>query len=416
MKQAYMDKIVTPQQAVMAVRSGDWVDYGFSGGFPELLDKALAARRDELSDVKIRGGLVYNPRIEVIECDPEQKAFSWYSWHIGGYERKAQSKGLIRFVPALLRQVPFLYRQYLRTDVAFVPVSVPDEDGYCGLGIADYTYRTIMETAGKVIFEINEKLPTLQGLDGYHRVHLSEADYIVEGEHSDLPVQSYKAPTETEFAIAKHVVQEIPDGAVLALGVGGVPFTVANMIAESDLKNLGCHTGTISDAFMNIWKAGKLDNSRKEVAKGRSAWNLAIGSAEFYDWLRENPDLFYPADLDFIHSPERIGSMKNVISINGGVQMPEAAFGHRRAARFPGRRLPLGGRQRLHLHRFFQKGQGRKPDLQYRSLYSRGMHDFRAAGNDPERGDGVRDRASYGQDGPREGGGDDRDRAPAVQG
>ena len=79
-----MDKIVTPQQAVMAVRSGDWVDYGFSGGFPELLDKALAARRDELSDVKIRGGLVYNPRIEVIECDPEQKAFSWYSWHIGG--------------------------------------------------------------------------------------------------------------------------------------------------------------------------------------------------------------------------------------------------------------------------------------------------------------------------------------------
>ena len=321
MKQAYMDKIVTPQQAVMAVRSGDWVDYGFSGGFPELLDKALAARRDELSDVRIRGGLVYNPRIEVIECDPEQKAFSWYSWHIGGYERKAQSKGLIRFVPALLRQVPFLYRQYLRTDVAFVPVSVPDEDGYCGLGIADYTYRTIMETAGKVIFEINEKLPTLQGLDGYHRVHLSEADYIVEGEHSDLPVQSYKAPTETEFAIAKHVVQEIPDGAVLALGVGGVPFTVANMIAESDLKNLGCHTGTISDAFMNIWKAGKLDNSRKEVAKGRSAWNLAIGSAEFYDWLRENPNLFYPADLDFIHSPERIGSMKNVISINGGVQL-----------------------------------------------------------------------------------------------
>ena len=321
MNQEYLKKYVTPEQAVKVVKSGDWVDYGFSGGFPDLLDKALAARRDELTDVKIRGGLVQRSWIEVVECDPEQKAFTWYSWHVGAYERKLQSRGLIRFVPALLRQVPFLYRQYLHTDVVFVPVSVPDEDGYCGLGIASYCYKTIMANAGTVIFEINEKLPKLQGVDGSHRVHLSEADYIVEGEHPDLPMQSYKAPTETEFAIAKLVTAEIPDGAMLSLGVGGVPFTVANMLAESDLKHLGCHTGTISDAFLNIWKAGKMDNSLKEVANGRFAWNLAMGSAEFYDWLREYPDLFYPADLDFIHSPSRIGTMKNVISINGGVQL-----------------------------------------------------------------------------------------------
>ena len=321
MNQEYVKKLVTADQAVKAVKSGDWVDYGFAGGFPELLDKALAKRKDELTDVKLRGGLVINPRIEAVECDPEQKAFSWYSWHVGGYERKLQSRGLIRFVPTLLRQLPFLYRQYLKTDVAFVPVSVPDEDGYCGLGIASYAYKTIMAQASTVIFEVNEKLPRLQGVDGSHRVHISDADYIVEGEHSDLPVQSYKAPSETEYAIAKLVVDEIPDGAVLSLGVGGIPFTVANMIAESDKKHLGCHTGTISDAFMNLWKAGKLDNSLKEVANGRSAWNLAMGSAEFYDWLRENPELFYPADLDFIHSPGRIGTMKNVISINGGVQL-----------------------------------------------------------------------------------------------
>ena len=343
MLQEYANKLVTPEQAVKAVKSGDWVDYGFSSGFPELLDKALAARKEELTDVKLRGGLVYHSRIEAVECDPEQKAFSWYSWHVGGYERKLQSRGLIRFIPALLRQVPYLYRQYLRTDVAFVPVSVPDENGYCGLGLASYTYKTIIQTAKTVIFEVNEKLPTLQGVDGSHRVHLSEADYIVEGEHSDPPTQSYKAPSETEFAIAKLVLDEIPDGAVLSLGVGGIPFTVANMIAESDKKHLGCHTGTISDAFMNIWKAGKLDNSKKEVANGRSAWNLAVGSPEFYEWLRENPELFYPADLDFIHSPERIGTMKNVISINGGVQMD--LMGQENAESFGTRQLSGTGGQ-----------------------------------------------------------------------
>ena len=85
----YKSKIVTAEAAVAAaVKDGDWVDYGFGGGFPELLDKALAARKGHLRDVKIRGGLVIRPRIEVVEADPEQESFSYYSWHISDYERK----------------------------------------------------------------------------------------------------------------------------------------------------------------------------------------------------------------------------------------------------------------------------------------------------------------------------------------
>ena len=96
-------KFVTAEVAARAVHSGDWVDYGFGGGFPELMDKAIAARKGELKDVKIRGGLVIRPRIEVVECDPEQSAFHYYSWHIGDYERKLQSRGLCEFIPMILR-------------------------------------------------------------------------------------------------------------------------------------------------------------------------------------------------------------------------------------------------------------------------------------------------------------------------
>ena len=75
----YKSKIVTAEAAVAAaVKDGDWVDYGFGGGFPELLDKALAARKGHLRDVKIRGGLVIRPRIEVVEADPEQEPGSAY--------------------------------------------------------------------------------------------------------------------------------------------------------------------------------------------------------------------------------------------------------------------------------------------------------------------------------------------------
>lgn len=321
MLEQFKEKFVSPEVAAKAVRSGDWVDYGFGGGFPELMDRALAARKGEVTDVKIRGGLVIRPRIKVVEQDPEQSSFSYYSWHIGDYERRLQSQGLVKFMPMILRFLPDLYRFHIKVDVAFVPVSRPDDRGYCGLGISNYAWRVIFENARTVVFEINERLPTLQGVDGSHRVHLSEADYIVEGEHEPLPVRGYKAPSSTDIQIAKNVVAEIPDGAVLSLGVGGVPFTVAQMLAESGLSDLGCHTGTISDAFLALHRAGKLTNRRKEIDAGRSTWNLAMGSQELYDWIAAEPQLFRPGDVDYVHSPERMAKMSNFISINGGVQL-----------------------------------------------------------------------------------------------
>ena len=322
MREQRQTKFVTPEEAVQAVRDGDWVDYGFGAGFPELLDRALAGRVGRVADVKIRGGLVIRPRIEVVERDPEQQSFTYYSWHIGDYERKLQSRGLVKFMPVMLRSLPCLYRdKHIRCDVAFVPVSAPDSQGYCGLGISNYAWRTILESARTVVFEINEKLPRLQGVDGSHRVHLSEADFAVEGEHEPLPQRSYREPSAMDLQIAKLVVEEIPDGAVLSLGVGGVPFTVAKLLAQSDRKDLGCHTGTISDAFLELWKAGKLTNAKKEVDRGWSTWNLAMGSQELYDWLDREPQLFRPGDLDYVHSVERISQMSNVISINGGVEV-----------------------------------------------------------------------------------------------
>ena len=80
-----IQKFVTPEEAARAVRPGDWVDYGFGGGFPELMDRALADRVGQIEDVKVRGGLVIRPRIEVVERDPEQISFRYHSWHIGDY-------------------------------------------------------------------------------------------------------------------------------------------------------------------------------------------------------------------------------------------------------------------------------------------------------------------------------------------
>ena len=96
---AKQPKICTPAEAAKAIQSGDWVDFGFGSGFAELMDQALADRRDELTDVKIRGGLVYQPIIHTVDCDPEMKHFQYYSWHLGAYERKLFTQGRLHFVP-----------------------------------------------------------------------------------------------------------------------------------------------------------------------------------------------------------------------------------------------------------------------------------------------------------------------------
>jgi acyl-CoA hydrolase len=317
----YQNKVMSPADAAKVVKAGDWVDFGFGSGFPELMDAALAARRDELHGVKIRGGLVYRPAIQVVECDPEQKSFEYYSWHLGAAERKYYTAGQIHFVPMLLRLLPQMYREYLHVDVACIPVSRPDKNGYCGLGLANYCWKTIMKAAKTVIFEINENLPTLHGLHDSHRVSLADADIIVEGKHEPLTTNSYRKPSEADLKIAEYVTAEIPDSATLSLGVGTIPFTIANALVQSDKTDLGCHTGTISDAFMMLYKAGKLTNKKKEIDTGYCTWNLASGSQELYDWLQNEPQLFRPDDLDYVHNPRTMEKISNFVSINGGVQL-----------------------------------------------------------------------------------------------
>lgn len=85
--QEYRAKLTTPERAVQVIQSGDWVDYNFTLAQPIVLDKALAARKDELLDVKVRGGFLLKP-LEIVRVDHERKHFCYNSWHFSPHERK----------------------------------------------------------------------------------------------------------------------------------------------------------------------------------------------------------------------------------------------------------------------------------------------------------------------------------------
>ena len=234
--QEYQRKLRTPEEAVQVVKSGDWVDYTSVLCYPPLLDAALAKRRDELTDVKVRGNLLFGP-IQIIECDPVREHFIYNSWHCSAYERRMCDQGRCNYIPMIFRNQPFYYRNFLTVNVAMMAVPPMDKHGYFNFSCAVGVGRSILERADVVILEVNEHLPRICG--GFDEcIHLSEVDYVVEGPHDPLPQFPVAVPTTEDRAIAEWIVPHISDGATVQLGIGGMPNVVGSLLAQSDVISL----------------------------------------------------------------------------------------------------------------------------------------------------------------------------------
>ena len=306
----YRSKLRTPEEAVRVVRSGDWVDYMSNVCFPTLLDEALSRRRDELHDVKIRGNLIFGP-IQAVECDPTREHFVYNSWHCSSYERKLTDRGLCNYIPMIFRNLVPYYRHFLTVNVAMLCVTPMDKHGYFNLSCSTGIARGIIEKADIVIVEVNEHLPRILG--GFDEsVHISEVNFVVEGEHAPLPQFPIEAPTPEDIQIAHDIVPNIPSGATIQLGIGGMPNVVGS---QSDLKDLGMHTELCGDAYFELFKAGKLTNTRKKLHRNKGITGIAFGSQDLYDWLDQNPGVIV-APLEYVNAPETIGQLDNMISIN----------------------------------------------------------------------------------------------------
>lgn len=316
----YADKLISAEEAVKVVKSGDWVDYGWTTITPVALDKALAARAEELEDVKVRGGiLMWEPEIFKVENTADH--FTWNSWHMSGIERKAISKGFAYYCPLRYSELPRWYRENIRhVDVAMFQVAPMDKHGYFNFGPNASHLAAVCEVADVIIVEVNENMPRCLG--GFEEgVHVSQVTYIVEGDNPPVgQMGGGGAPTDVDRAVAKMIVEEIPDGACLQLGIGGMPNTVGSMIAESDLKDLGVHTEMYVDGFVDIAKAGKITGARKNIDKGRQVYAFGAGTQKLYDYLNENPACM-SAPVDYTNDVRTIAQLDNFISINNAVDL-----------------------------------------------------------------------------------------------
>ncbi|NEX00794.1 butyryl-CoA:acetate CoA-transferase [Pseudobutyrivibrio sp. NOR37] len=316
----YKKKLTTAAEAVKVVKSGDWVDYGWCTGTADALDKALAARTDELRDVKVRGGIVMKlPAI--FEREDAAEHFTWNSWHMGGIERKLIARGCCFYSPLRYSELPRYYREHIEPNDVLMIVTAPmDNHGYFNFGPNASHLMAAVENSKHIIVEVNKNMPRCLG--GFEEgVHISKVDAIVEGDNpAILEMGGGGAPTDVDKAVAKLIVEEIPNGACLQLGIGGMPNTVGAMIAESDLKDLGVHTEMYVDAFVDIARAGKITGAKKNIDRFRQTYAFGAGTKKMYDYMDENPELM-SAPVDYTNDIRQISALDNFISINNAVDV-----------------------------------------------------------------------------------------------
>ena len=316
----YQQKLVSADEAVKIIKSGDWVDYGWCTGTPDALDKALAKRTDELKDVKLRGGILLKP-LAVFEREDAGEHFGWNSWHMSGIERKYISRGFAYYSPIRYSELPRYYRDSIQPDdVVMLMVAPMDKHGYFNFGPNASHLTAMCETSKKIIVEVNENMPRCLG--GFENgVHISDVTYIVEGDNPPIGELGGGGPaTDVDKAVAKLIVDEIPNGACLQLGIGGMPNAVGSLIAESDLKDLGVHTEMYVDAFVDIAKAGKINGSKKNIDRFRQTYGFGAGTKKMYDYLDENPELM-SAPVSYTNDIRSISALDNFMSINNAVDI-----------------------------------------------------------------------------------------------
>ncbi len=312
-KSIYQSRLVTADEAVSKIKSGDRVVFGHAVGEPMILVDALIKNKDSYENIEIVH-MVAMGKGEYVK--PEMaKHFHHNAVFVGGVTREAVSEGRADYTPCFFHEVPRLFKEgYLPVDVALIQISSPDDHGFCSFGVScDYT-KPAAECAKLVIAQVNENMPRTMG-DAF--IHISDIDCIVE---ASIPLVELKPPriTEVEEAIGKNCASLVEDGATLQLGIGAIPD--AALLFLKNKKDLGIHSEMISDGVLELIESGVITNKMKTIHKGKIVVSFLMGTKKLYDFVNNNP-MVEMYSVDYVNNPVVIMKNYKMVSINSCVQV-----------------------------------------------------------------------------------------------
>ena len=314
-KKLYQSRVVTAEEAVRKINSGDRVFLTGNCSVPQKVLSALVDYAPHLQDVEVVQALSVGPADYVsLDMAGHLRVNTMF---VSSNIREAVQAGRADFTPVLLSEFTLLFKNnYLPLDVALVHLSPPDNYGFCSFGVEVGLTKTPAESARIIIAEVNQQMPRTLG-DSF--IHISNVDYIVPVDYSlvEMPMAGNDS-SEVIDRIAGHVAELIPDGATIQMGIGAIPDTMLKYLYEK--KDLGIHTELFSDGVIDLVEAGVLTNARKTLHPGKIIAGFILGTKRLYDWVDDNP-LIELHPTEYVNDPFVIAQNENMVAVNSAIEV-----------------------------------------------------------------------------------------------
>ena len=320
-KEDYESKIISAEEAVKVIKSGDSVAFAY-GTESRSLGLALLNRAKNLKDVKL-----FMPA--------PGRSFDWYD---EGYEDNfhIQVAHILPVVQKMMNEKrgDFLVGSMLwthdfedigKTDVLIAQLSTPDENGFCGFGSALWDKKQAVHDAKIVLAEVNKHYIRTYG-DNY--VHVSELDYIVEHVSSgrkpgatDMLGRENVGPSDVVKNIAGHIATLIRDGDCIEIGVGGAAEWLPRLGVFDDKNDIGVHAENLPPGIVDLVRKGIITGRLKSNHKGKVVSTACGGSGkDDMDYINMNP-LFELYESKYILDTRTIAVNDNVVAINSALSV-----------------------------------------------------------------------------------------------
>lgn len=319
---AYRAKLVSAADAVHALASSTDISIGMALGEPPALLEALAARleRGELDGLRLWYFHSMPDAARTVLRYEFMDRVRPHCMFMGPIERDLVAKGeadgrkVVNFVPVAFSDAPRLLSREVELDTFMTVVSPMDRHGFFSFGANNDYASTAARSARRTIVEVNRHMPRVFGDS---MIHVSEVDAIVEND-APLSETEQRAPTEQDETIGDLIVDFVPDGACLQMGIGALPNVVCRKLTGR--SDLGIHTELLSPGLVDLIDCGAVTNRRKKTYPGRTVFTFALGTRRMYDLLDDNPSInSFPVNI--VNDPRHIAKNDDVVSINATLQV-----------------------------------------------------------------------------------------------
>lgn len=297
------------------IRPGDTVYWTDGPGEPVSLTEALVRQRHRFPGVRLLIGNMLAGSLAPLATAPDP-VFRITSFGALARTGELAAAGRVEIVPCHYSDYARLLSDGpLRPDVVLLNVSRDDGTGLHNLGAYLGPVHAALAGARTVIAEVNTQVPWIFG-DGAIRADRFDAAMTSDRALAAGPARE---PGPIDDAIGAHVAALVPDRATVEIGVGSVATAVARRLAATK-RDLGIHSGILSDWFVDLVESGAVTNRCKEIDPGLSVATGCLGTDRLYRHLHRNPACRL-RDVRYSHSGRAMAPLETLVAINGAVEV-----------------------------------------------------------------------------------------------